>query len=251
MNKCISKPENGQRLSSPGRINVFTVLYMFTLLFPLNATAQQLEVRASLNSGFFSYRGSGATAISRINGTSYTNNPYGTKGGLSYGLSLDVRKVSKSKFVFGADLGYEMLRSKVKLQYSDVIGDIASDFEGQTYLNTSFINLFPYLGRRFELKSQGFELVAGLDVAHVLIAKEKGHARSIPTDVFDIETSTDRKNVTVDLRPRIQLSTDFNQIGAYVGYSYGLKNYTANYIGTNKETYSQMWRIGLTYRLNH
>lgn len=228
------------------------LLLLFSLLIfflPVSIKAQQLEIRASLNSGLYAFGGDGATSVSQINGTVYTNNPYGSKGGLSYGLSLDIRKVTKSKFIYGADLGYEMLRSKVNLKYADVIGDIASDFEGKTYLNTSFINLFPYLGARFDIKQQAFDLTGGLDIGYVLTAREKGSAKSIDNAQFEIETSTDRKNLKTDLRPRIQLSTNFNKAGVYVGYSHGLINYTGNYVGLTKETYSRMWRIGVTYRL--
>lgn len=228
--------------------HLFT-FFLFLVLIPLSSMAQQLEVSASLNSGFYSYRGSGATSVSRINFASYTNNPYGSKGGLSYGLSLNIRKVNKSNFIFGADLGYEMLRSKVKLDYSDVIGDIASDFEGRTYLNTSFINLFPYLGGRFNVNKQAFDLVGGLDIANVLSAKEKGDARSIDNSQFHIQTSRDRKNMKMDLRPRIQLSTDFGKMGLYAGYAHGVRNYSSGLIGMTIETYSRMGRIGVTYRL--
>lgn len=231
------------------RSSVFLTLFLFVLSIPLSLKAQQFEVRTSLNSGFYSYRGNGAESVSRINGTIYTNNPYGSKGGLSYGLSLNIRKVTKSNFIFGADLGYEMLRSKVKLDYFDVIGDIASDFEGKTYLNTSFINLFPYLGGRFNINKHAFDLVGGMDIAHVLSAKEKGDAKSIDNAQFHIETSRDRKNIKRDLRPRIQLSTDFDKMGLYAGYSHGVRNYKAGFTGMNVETYSRMWRIGVTYRL--
>ena len=228
--------------------HLFT-FFLFLVLIPLSSMAQQLEVSASLNSGFYSYRGSGATSVSRINFASYTNNPYGSKGGLSYGLSLNIRKVNKSNFIFGADLGYEMLRSKVKLDYSDVIGDIASDFEGRTYLNTSFINLFPYLGGRFNVNKQTFDLVGGLDIAYILSAKEKGDAKSIDNAQFHIQTSRDRKNMEMDLRPRIQLSTEFGKMGLYAGYAHGVRNYSSGLIGMTIETYSRMGRIGVTYRL--
>jgi hypothetical protein len=224
-------------------------LFLFIILIPLSSMAQQLEVRASLNSGFYSYRGSGAESVSRINGTSHTNNPYGSKGGLSYGLSLNLKKVTKSNFIFGADLGYEMLRSKVKLEYFDVIGDIASQFEGKTYLNTSFINLFPFLGGRFNISKQAFDLVGGMDIAHVLSVKEKGDAKSIDNAQFHIQTSRDRKNMKMDLRPRIQLSTDFGKMGLYAGYAHGVRNHQANLIGMDVEAYSRMWRFGVTYRL--
>ncbi|MEJ5961575.1 hypothetical protein [Pedobacter immunditicola] len=228
---------------------IFSALILFILSTPIALKAQQLEVRGSLNSGFYSYSGNGAVSVSRINGTSHTNNPYGSRGGLSYGLSLNIRKVTKSNFIFGADLGYEMLRSKVKLDYSDVIGDIASDFEGRTYLNTSFINLFPFLGRRFNMSQQAFDLVAGLDIGHVLKARENGDAKSTDNAAFHIETSRDRKSLNRDLRARIQLSTDFGKMGVYAGYAHGVRNYRAGLDGMTVEAYSRMWRVGVTYRL--
>ena len=230
-------------------MNYFFTFFLFIILIPGSSMGQQLEIRASLNSGFYSYRGSGATSVSRINFVSYTNNPYGSKGGLSYGLSLNLRKVTKNNFVFGADLGYEMLRSKVRLDYSDVIGDIASQFDGKTYLNTSFINLFPFLGGRFNVNKQAFDLVGGLDIAHVLSAKEKGDAKSIDNAQFHIQTSRDRKNIKMDLRPRIQLSTDFGKMGFYAGYAHGVRNYRAKQDGGNSDAYSLLWRVGVTYRL--
>jgi hypothetical protein len=231
--------------------NKYKLLFAFFSLssLALTSNAQQLEVRASLNSGFYSYSGSGAESVSRINDFAYTNNPYGSKGGLSYGLSLNIRKVIKSNFIFGADLGYEMLRSKIKLEYFDVIGDIASDFEGRTYLNTSIINLFPYVGGRFRVSQQPFDLVGGLDVGKVLSSKENGDAKSIDNSQFHIQTSVDRKGLKTDLRPRIQLSTDFERTGVYIGYSHGIRNYKAGLQGMTVDAYSRMFRVGLTYRI--
>jgi hypothetical protein len=225
-----------------------TVL-LFTCILPFTLKAQELQVRAMLNSGFYSFYGRGTDAVSRINYATYTNNPYGSKGGLSYGLSLDLKKTTKGRFIYGADLGYEMLRSKVKLDYDDVIGDIASHFAGRTYLNTSFINLFPFLGSRFNSQGHPFDLVAGLDIGYVLSAKEDGDAKSTDNAQFHVETSRDRKTIDTDFRPRIQLSTDFNRIGCYVGYSYGLKSYLGGYIGSSTEGFSRMLRFGLSYRL--
>jgi hypothetical protein len=227
----------------------FLILFFFVTLCSLSSRAQQLEIRASLNSGLYAYRGDGAASVSQINSTTYTNNPYGSVGGLSYGLSLNLRKVTRSNFIFGADLGYEMLRSKVKLKYADVIGDIASEFEGRTYLNTAFINLFPYLGRRFNINKQRFDLIGGVDIGNVLRSTEKGDAKSVDNSQFHIQTSVDRKMLKSDFRPRIQLSTDFDKFGVYFGYSLGLRNYTAGLIGTSTDAYSRMWRVGLTYRL--
>lgn len=225
------------------------LLALCLLLFsPLFSAAQQTELSVHLNSGFFYYGGNGATPVSRINYTTYTNNPYGSKPGFSYGLSFDVRKVTQSNFILGADVGFEMLGSKVDLKYSDVIGDIAADFEGRTYLNTSFINLFPYLGKRYIIKEKAFDLIAGVELATGASAKENGDARSIP-DAFHIETSRDRTNLKTDLRPRIQVSANINEIRVYAGYAHGLMNYTGNYDGLSMGTYSRMWRIGAGYIL--
>lgn len=180
---------------------------------------------------------------------SYTNNPYGSRGGLSYGMSLDARKTTKGKFVFGADLGYEMLRSKVKLDYSELELDVFFEYEGKTILNTSFVNLYPYLGSRLNFAGQALDIVGGLDIGYVLNSREKGEAKSKDQAQSKVETSRDRKNIKTDLRPRIQLSTDFDKIGLYVGYSLGLKNYRPLMTGINANTYSRMLRFGLSYRL--
>jgi hypothetical protein len=230
-------------------MNKLSKLLLFLCGIPTFCLAQKTEVAVQLNSGLYSFRGDGAESVSRINNVSYTNNPYGSRGALSYGLSLDVKRVSKSNFIFGADLGYEMLRSKIKLRYSDVIGDIASDFAGRTYLNTSFINLFPYFGARIKIIRQVFDLTAGADIGYILNAKEKGKAESVDNAQFEVETSVDRKTIDTDIRPRIQLSTAFGKAGLYVGYSYGLRNYRAMMIGSTADAYSRMWRLGLSYRI--
>ena len=224
-------------------------LFLLGALAPLSALAQKTEVSINLNSGLYSYGGVATISVSAINGTVYTNNPYGTRGGLSYGLSFNAKRITRGNFVFGADLGYEMLRSKLKLDYMDVIGDIASNFEGRTYLNTSFINLFPYLGGRFWVSEQAFDLVGGADLGYILSAREKGDAKSVDNSSFHIETDRDRKNLKTDFRPRIQLSTRFDQVGAYVGYAQGVKDYKAGMVGGPTGAYSRMWRVGLSYYL--
>lgn len=227
----------------------FITLFLFSLLAPLLSEAQQLEVRASLNSGFFSYMGDGAEFVSRINGKAYTNNPYGSRGGLSYGMSLNARKVTKSHFIYGADLGYEMLRSKVKLDYAELEIDVFVDYKGKTFLNTSFVNLYPYFGSRLNFGGQTLDLVGGLDIGYVLSSREKGEAISQDQAHFHVETSRDRKDVKIDYRPRIQLSTEFDKLGLSIGYSHGLRNYQPSLVGIDADTYSRMLRIGLSYRL--
>lgn len=227
----------------------FIALLLCLLLVPFLSRAQQFEVRVNLNSGLFYYGGDGAESVSRINGSSYTNNPYGSRGGLSYGLSLDTRKITKKHFIYGADLGYEMLRSKVKLEYTEFELDVSYHYEGKTFLNTSFINLYPYIGGRFKLAGKPLDIIGGIDMAYVLSAREEAEARSTDQAQFQVEVSRDRKNIKTDLRPRLQISTAFNKVGLYFGYSHGLRNYQRSMLGSNPHTYSRMMRAGLSYQL--
>lgn len=228
-----------------------SAFFLFFGLLPLSLKAQQFEIRANLNSGLYSYVGPGTESVSRINSATYTNNPYGSKGGLSYGLSFNARGVTEHHFIYGADLGYEMLRSRVKLEYQDVIGDISSSFKGNTYLNNSFINLFPYLGGRFLVNKRTFDLVGGMDIGYILSSTEKGDAKSTDNAAFHIQTSVDRLNRKSDLRPRIQLSTEFKHgVGVYIAYSQGIRNYQEKVLGGGAhDTYSRMWRLGISYLL--
>ena len=61
--------------------------------------SQKTEIRVCLNSGLFSFDGKSAEANSQFNlftnsNSGYTNNPYGTKSGFSYGLSLNLQRVN-------------------------------------------------------------------------------------------------------------------------------------------------------------
>lgn len=231
---------------------IFTGIFMLAALLCTSVlTAQKVELRANFNTGLFSFGGKDAASTSWINNETATNNPYGRKSGLSYGLSLNLRKVTPSLFLYGIDAGYEMLQSKVNLKYSGVImGDIASDFVGRTHLNNSFINAFPFMGKRFLIGGWPVDLMGGLDVAFLLKSREKGSAHGISNVDYHTETDVDRKNINTDLRPRLQLSTDISKVGVNIGYSYGLMNYRKGLLGADREVYSRMLRIGLSYRLN-
>jgi len=229
----------------------FLPCFIALLLSITSLSAQQLEMRAVLSSGLSAYRGGGAVDVSRINGGTYTNNPYGSKNGIGYGLAVNIRKITKGSFIFGAELGAEVLRSKVDLKYSDVVwGDILSGFEGRTFLNNTFLNVFPFIGGRLRIVDRQFDLLGGLDLGYLLRSREKGKAIS---DVSgeEVTTSSNRRNIKTDLRPRIQVSTDFGKVGLYIGYSHGLRNYRAGLIGMAQpsEAYARVARFGLTYLL--
>jgi hypothetical protein len=182
----------------------------------------------------------------------YTNNPYGSKNGLCYGISGNVKRVTKWNFIYGVEAGYEMLRSKVTInEISEHLTPyvLSSQYAatGKTNLNFSFINIQPFAGYRFMLRQVHVDITAGVDIGHCLKATEKGNAETENGRLYN--TSVDRMTITTDIRPRAQVSAGYKRFGAYLGYSIGLKNYKDGYIGSTNESYSRILRFGVTYRL--
>ena len=234
-----------------------TLLTLTALLFLTNTFGQKTEYRISLNSGLFSLAGKSAESTSFINydnfiNSGYTNDPFGSDAALCYGLSADLKRVFKKDLVIGFDLGYENLRSKTLINEIVFYPGNPTPYgaSGKTFLNYSFINLYPYIGHRFSAKKFIFDITGGVDVGYCLKTHEEGNATdSIGTKYT---TSPDRKRVSTDIRPRVQFSLDYNKVGTYIGYSYGSKNYATGYLeGTEEgECYARMIRFGLTYRIN-
>jgi hypothetical protein len=237
--------------------NMKKTLLILGYMFTFNAmVAQKIELKTSLNFGLFSFAGLSAESTSQINfsnfkqlgDVSYTNNPYGSKQGMSYGLSFDATKVTKKGFLFGADLGYEMLRSLITIDGINGF-DGSKTYQvkatGQTFLNYHFINLFPHIGYRFSLNNIDFDVLGGFDINYCVKTLEKGNA----TDANGLEYTTlrDRKTISTDPRPRIQLNAKRSQFGIYVGYSQGEINYKDGYVGGVNECNSRLIRFGLTY----
>ncbi|RTQ46505.1 hypothetical protein EJV47_21360 [Hymenobacter gummosus] len=87
------------------------------------AQAQAWETSAHLTGGGFNFRGASAERASILNmyrtnvvsptgSTGYTNNPYGARPGLSYGVALQQQRVTKGRLLLGLQAGYERLRSR-------------------------------------------------------------------------------------------------------------------------------------------
>jgi hypothetical protein len=238
------------------------VLIFITSLILSNLYAQKTELRVSLNSGLFSFSGQSAERTSQLNiynqsNSGYTNNPYGSKNGLCYGFSLNLKRITKQNTIYGLDFGYETLRSKISINI--VSGDFVSIFmgnpipmggkvaSGETFLNSNLLNLNPFVGHRFNSKKFPIDLVGGFDIGYVLSSKEIGNATAV--DGTKYSSSVGRKTINIDFRPRIQVSTDYKKIGLYLGYSLGLVNYKSGYVGGTNEAFSKLIRFGITYKI--
>lgn len=232
---------------------IFFTIFCFALW--ANSYGQKTEFSIAFNSGLFSFAGQSAEKETFINynsvkNSSCANNPYGAENGLCYGLSANIKRVNKNNFVFGFDIGYEILRSKIQVNsvvdYSGMV-NYTFDASGQTFLNSNCINLNPQIGYRLSVKQVSIDLLTGFDVAFCLNATEKG--KTTTTNGTEFSSSIDRKTINSDIRLRFQVSTGFKKMGAYIGYSLGLANYKSGYVGGVNECYARLFRFGLTYQI--
>ena len=238
-------------------LNMKNLILTITALLTLTiARGQKTEYRISLNSGLFSFAGRSASETSFINffndhtKSGYTNNPYGSKDGLCYGMSGNIQRVTKRNFILGMDLGYEILRSKISIVgVSGYTGTSTFEYSatGQTFLNYNFMNINPFFGYRIIEKPIILDITGRIDVAHCFKAQEEGNATD--SNGTKYETFGDRKTIKSEVRPRIQISTYYKNFGLYFGYSYGLTNYMSDYRGGIFESYARLLRFGLTYQI--
>jgi hypothetical protein len=239
-----------------------TLLIIVAFLFISNIFGQKTEYGVSFNSGLFSYGGGIPVKTTSIysfvpSHGGGASNPYGSLNGPSYGFSGFIQKVSKTNHIIGVDLGYEDLRSKVlinqtldaTLSYVEIAPYYTyQNATGKAFLSTHFINLFPYIGHRYHLKHASIDLKGGFDLGYILDARVKGNATTDAGVVYSVNGPP--KTMSLDFRPRIQVSANYHKLGVYAGYAYGLANYPGSYYSnTRKGCYSRLIRFGLSYKI--
>ncbi len=229
------------------------IILVILLLMGQFSFGQKGQITFSVNSGLFSFGGATASStsfmnISDVNSISnYTNNPYGNNSGFSYGLSVHLQQLTRTKFIYGLQLSYESLSSKLKIDnaYGEITWTVR---DGRTILTSNFINLFPSVGQRIKLfKGIDSDFLVGFDLGIGLSSKEN---YSLTTSQGqEISGSNERKIPNIDLRPRIEFINYYKKIGLSVGYSYGLTNYQSGLVGGDREAKGRYFRLGLIYRL--
>jgi len=228
-------------------------ILVFVCIFS-TVRGQNTEFRLNFNSGSFFFSGPSSEVDGMINYSldkedGYTNNPFGKSGELGYGASISLSRVTKSNIKFGIDAGFELAKSKiiintVWLHGKGINKNIQAD--GKTTITHNFINIFPNLGYRFKYSKLNIDLDFGVDFGYLTKATEKGSAKS---DLREYTTSRDRKYIDLDIRPRFQILFSKNKYGGYIGYSIGLKNYKSGFDGGTNIVFSNMFRLGLSYKL--
>lgn len=229
------------------------IILTLSVLLSINAIGQSTEFSLHLTSGLFSFSGSRPESstfysLSNLNVGS-TNGPWGRLSGPSYGFTISAQRVTKSKIILGLQTGYESLSSRIKIRSIWVDNtSIAVTSGSRTDLNHQFINIHPFIGKRFNLvKNIQSDLILGIDLGIILKIRE---LPDIKSSLGTFNSSRERyKPEENDYRLRIDLINYYKNFGLGIGYSYGITNYTKDYVGGPIPTvFSRMLRLGLIYK---
>ncbi len=230
-------------------IRLLTV-FIFSLSLT-SSIAQKTETSILFNTGLFSFAGSSAYNSTFVNydkttNLGYANNPYGSRNGLCYGFSFQKKRITKWNFIYGFDLGYEILRSKVSI--NGIYSDSFYSAKGKTILNFGFVNFYPFIGFRINTGNISFDISGGFELALKLKSWESGKAETDKGVEITMPSTFSNSNL-FDFRRRLQVAVNYKRISPYIGYSRGLVNYLSGITGGSNNTYARMIRVGIAYKL--
>jgi hypothetical protein len=243
------------------------LLTLLSLFFIMKVSGQSIALSLQANSGLFHYSGKSATTASTItegesDAQDYTNNPYGSKNGFSYGGDVQAQFVSKNGFIFGLQAGYELLRSQVEItDYEPAYfylfpGPTSSTntnpyqvaVKGQTFLQDQDININPYVGYRLQIKKIKIDLMPGIDLGFNVNSYDKGKGTASDGTVY--RTDLKLPDAPTDIRLRFGVAALYNKWGITASFADGLSNLDKNTTDTGSpDAHSELIRFGITYRI--
>lgn len=245
------------------------LIFVATASFVLSARAQKLEISLQGNSTFAHFRGTSAVSESYIQesyagpDSNKTGNPYGKKYATGFNIGAQAQIITRSGFIAGFSTGYELFRSRVNITSVVPAQYFAGWFTATNYtiisypatgtvsLNSSYINLSPYVGYRFKIQSLNIDLLPGAEFAINTSVKEKGQANATYNDK-EFATTYPRKKLPVDTRLKFGINAGYKKFSVNVDYSRGLRNYNRDVISPNQEPTvikTELFRLGLGYRI--
>jgi hypothetical protein len=239
-----------------------TLLTLISLFSLTQLIAQKFEVSIQANSGLYHYDGKASASVSSINHGStdkenYTNNPYGSKNGFSYGGNIQGQYVSKCGFITGLQAGYEVLRSKVDINsyipsyfylFFTNYGTYQIPAKGQTFLQNQDININPYVGYRLKIKNIKIDMMPGVDLGFNISSYDKGKAVDSARNVY--RTNLKKLDAPTDVRLRFGVAATYKRFGIMAAYAHGLTNLVKNLSSDSSyEIHSELLRFGITYRI--
>jgi hypothetical protein len=233
------------------------ITFLLFQVMAITSFCQKTEFNFNVYSGFFSYKGNGSAGSSTINygiytPTPYTSNVYGNKSSFPISFEVQVIKNTKSNFLYGLGLSYDLLKSKIqinKVQFSpEVVVANQSyfyDAEGNTKLKNIYFNINPFIGKRFLKNKMTLDLLVGFDFGICLKSMEEGHA-TISSTKAEVHSNVSKPYPSIDFRPRIQFKAGYKRTRIMIGYSLGFTNYQS--LMTSK-AYTGFLRFGFCYRV--
>jgi hypothetical protein len=224
------------------------------LLFHCSLKAQKTEYSIGLHTGLFSFTGTSAASVSFINYSDlqkngYTNDPYGTRSSLGYGISASIKRSTRKSFLFGLSLGFEKLKARIAINQVNGYDGISSyqyPAIGNSFLQFHFINFKPFAGYRIILNKIAMDIITGIDVAPCISAKEKATATASNGMYYSV--ANNRKTINTDFRPGLQTVFHYQNFSILLDYSFGQVNYKSGYIGGVNEVYSRVFRLGIYFQ---
>ena len=236
------------------------VVIGFLLVSSLMANAQYNELSAQLGSGLFSFHGSKVVQESFFNivrdavppppvgSYSYTNDPWSSRSGFSWGVTMQAQHVARKNFISGLQLSYESMATRTKIVSGSDQGNFIPFQKGNATFTYEYINVHPFLGQRFGNRNLSVDVTVGLDAAIGLYNWENGRATTAANELY--LTYRKRSIPGLDLRPRLNATAYYHKVGLSFSYAHGLTNYSAGLVGVSSaETTSQIWRVNAVYRI--
>lgn len=220
---------------------------------------QKMEYSVSQNTGLSRF--SGASSVRATGVTLFwqgdndyifiTQNPYGSRNSIAYGAAMHAQLVTRAGFLFGAQAGYEILRSRADITTAhnpmDFHSSIAIPAKGSATIIADYIILQPYAGWRLSSGLVDVDVTLGTDIAFNQGLREKSEAT--PDGMPKIREREDRSESVTDFRPRLGMTAYHGHVGVSLNYSHGLTNYLGDSDGGKPELYMRVLRLGLVYRL--
>ena len=229
---------------------------LFVLLFQWTATlcfGQQTELSVQASSGLFSFGGKYASSDPNffINDMppNYLLNPYSKKSSFSYGLAMQIQRVTNKNGVLGVRVGYDQLST---ISHFDRYGSMSGIYDaenGKVNFRNNLIQINPYFGVRLPVRNIHVDLTAGVNAGSI---RKSTYTVSFDgqSDFFERKTKNYFINTKVDFGPTLGLAAEYKRVGINATYLYGVVNYMKN-MGYTEDTrvYSRYLRFGVFYRI--
>lgn len=222
--------------------------------------AQKTELSVGLGSNSYSFRRPSSTRPPIL---FYSTSSLGTfpsfyyGNNLGYGVSATIKRITKDNLIFGAAGGFENLRNKLqqsaRLVYTaDELTKITLPSDAFVYnLNSNFLFVSPFLGKRFTQKPISVDFTTGFEVGYFLNSYAGIYSAPIP-DYLQASLESKSHFVKFDVRPKIEMDVLYKKIGVNFSFAQGVSNYLADYTNitsVTKRTYSRVMRVGISYQI--